>query len=269
MSISVKCTDCGKALKAPDALAGKKAKCPDCGAIVPIPKAVMDAEEISDEPPPLPRSQPTVVDDDHDPTFDDVADDEADAPAAASDQRKSCPMCGEQIVASAVKCRFCGEILDSRIRSRHRRRVSDDYAGFWLRVVATMIDGFILSVLNFVVFLVFGGIIVAIEGNNGGNGGPVEVILGFFIWGLMIAIPWLYSAIQESSAAQATLGKKILGIRVTDLEGNRVSFGQASGRHFGKILSGMICSIGHFMAGFTEKKQALHDILAGALVVRD
>ena len=269
MPISVKCFDCGKALKAPEALAGKKAKCPDCGAVVPIPKPVMDAEEISDEPSLLPKSRSTVVDDDHDSTFDDVADDEADAPAAANDRRKSCPMCGEQIAASAAKCRFCGEVLDSRIRSRHRRQGSDEYAGFWLRFVASLIDGFILAIVMFVVVLVLGGILVAINGNGGGNGGPAEAIVGFIIWGFMIVLPWLYSAFQESSPTQATLGKKMLGIRVTDLEGNRVSFGQASGRHFGKILSNMVCSIGFLMAGFTEKKQALHDMLASTLIVRD
>lgn len=73
---------------------------------------------------------------------------------------------------------------------------------------------------------------------------------------------------MESSAWQATLGKKILGLKVTDLAGNRISFARASGRFFGKILSGMILGIGFLMAGFTERKQALHDILAGCLVLR-
>jgi uncharacterized RDD family membrane protein YckC len=73
---------------------------------------------------------------------------------------------------------------------------------------------------------------------------------------------------MESSAWQATLGKKILGLKVTDLSGNRITFARASGRFFGKILSGMILGIGFLMAGFTARKQALHDILAGCLVLR-
>jgi uncharacterized RDD family membrane protein YckC len=73
---------------------------------------------------------------------------------------------------------------------------------------------------------------------------------------------------MESSSWQATLGKKILGLRVTDLAGNRITFARASGRFFGKILSGMILGIGFLMAGFTARKQALHDILAGCLVLR-
>ena len=84
---------------------------------------------------------------------------------------------------------------------------------------------------------------------------------------LLSAAQWLYFALMESSSKQATLGKMALGIIVTDLNGNRLSFGRATGRYFGKIISGAILMIGYIMAGFTEKKQALHDIIAGCLVV--
>jgi uncharacterized RDD family membrane protein YckC len=75
-------------------------------------------------------------------------------------------------------------------------------------------------------------------------------------------------ALQESSEYQCTLGKRVLKIYVTDLEGRRISFGQATGRHFGKIVSAIILGIGYIMAGFTEKKQGLHDMMAGTLVKR-
>jgi len=81
-------------------------------------------------------------------------------------------------------------------------------------------------------------------------------------------VPWLYFALMEASAKQATLGKLALGIKVTDEAGNRVSFGRATGRFFSKILSGMILCIGYIMIAFTKKKQGLHDILAGTLVVK-
>jgi uncharacterized RDD family membrane protein YckC len=77
----------------------------------------------------------------------------------------------------------------------------------------------------------------------------------------------VYYSLLESSSWQGTLGKKLLGMRVTDLNGNRISFGRATGRYFGKILSGMICFIGFVMVAFTEKRQGLHDMLAGTLVV--
>jgi uncharacterized RDD family membrane protein YckC len=78
---------------------------------------------------------------------------------------------------------------------------------------------------------------------------------------------WLYFALMESSAKGATLGKRALGIKVTDMSGNRISFGRATGRYFGKIVSGVILYIGFLMAGFTQQKQALHDIMASCLVV--
>jgi uncharacterized RDD family membrane protein YckC len=73
---------------------------------------------------------------------------------------------------------------------------------------------------------------------------------------------------MESSSWQATLGKKALGMEVTDMEGRRIGFGRATGRTFGKIISAFILYIGFLMAAFTEKKQALHDMIAGCLVIK-
>jgi uncharacterized RDD family membrane protein YckC len=73
---------------------------------------------------------------------------------------------------------------------------------------------------------------------------------------------------MESSASGNTFGKRAVGIRVVDLQGQRISFGNATGRYFGKILSALIVLIGYFMAGFTARKQALHDMMAGTLVIK-
>ena len=268
MPISVTCGDCGKGLKAPDALAGKKAKCPQCGSVVPIPAAVSDAEEFEDDPAPAKSSGTKAsskagsraVKSDAD---DEYGDDSSETTEESDDDRRACPMCGEMIVASAAKCRYCGEVFDARVskKGRKRRGASDDYAGFGTRFTAAFVDGIITGILGAVV----GGILGAIGGAAGLGGeaiGGLAQILG-------VLIGWLYSALQESSEAQATIGKKMMHIRVTDLDGNRISFGRASGRHFGKILSACILLIGYIMAAFTEKKQALHDIMAGTLVVRD
>ena len=93
----------------------------------------------------------------------------------------------------------------------------------------------------------------------------ISVLLLLFFAG--VALPWFYWALLESSSRQATLGKMALGIIVTDMDRNRISFVRATGRHFAKIISGIIFCVGYLMAGFTEKKQALHDIMAGCLVV--
>jgi len=84
-----------------------------------------------------------------------------------------------------------------------------------------------------------------------------------------MVLQWLYFALMESSKTQGTVGKLVLKIKVTDYEGNRISFARATGRYFGKILSGMIMMIGYIMAGLTERKQALHDMLASCYVMKE
>jgi uncharacterized RDD family membrane protein YckC len=81
-------------------------------------------------------------------------------------------------------------------------------------------------------------------------------------------VGWLYYAFMESSANQATVGKMAVGLKVTDLNGKRISFGRATGRYFGRLLSGFILGIGFLMIAFSAKKQGLHDTLAGTLVVK-
>lgn len=84
---------------------------------------------------------------------------------------------------------------------------------------------------------------------------------------LSLLVGWLYFAGMESSSCQGTLGKIALGIKVTDLAGAPLSFGQASGRYFAKIVSGLLFGIGYLMIAFTENQQGLHDLMAGCLVV--
>jgi len=143
------------------------------------------------------------------------------------------------------------------------------YAGFWRRVVAHIIDGLVFTPL-LLVFLGTSGLFGAILAPGGDHEGFATAVFGLgilvFILGLLVGT-WLYSTLMESSRYQATLGKMALGIIVTDLNGSRISFARANGRYFGKWVSGMMLNIGYFMAGFTEKKQALHDMLAGTLVV--
>jgi len=78
---------------------------------------------------------------------------------------------------------------------------------------------------------------------------------------------WLYCALLESGAGQATIGKRALGIKVTDADGNRISFGRATGRHFAKIISAMTIFIGYLMVLWDSRRQALHDKIAETLVV--
>jgi uncharacterized RDD family membrane protein YckC len=79
---------------------------------------------------------------------------------------------------------------------------------------------------------------------------------------------WLYYALFESSSKQATPGKLAFDFVVTDMNGERISFGKATARYFGMILSGLMLGFGFIMCAFTEKKQCLHDILAGCLMFK-
>ena len=142
------------------------------------------------------------------------------------------------------------------------------YGGFWIRVVAAIIDGVLVRVVltPFRAVLGLGGLAVGGFGHRGFS--PMHLLGGGLMLLLTIPTSWLYEALMESSSYQATLGKMIFGMKVTDLYGNRISFARATGRHFAKILSAMILCIGFIMVGLTERKQGLHDLLAGTLVRR-
>jgi uncharacterized RDD family membrane protein YckC len=155
------------------------------------------------------------------------------------------------------------------------------YAGFWLRVVAYVIDGIVMGVAFMALFLPFAimtGLAAALGSiHPGEDPRDVGAVLGgTFFLGLVTIVAlgivggWLYHAKMESSAWEATLGKKALNLRVTDLNGARVSFKRATGRHFAKLITGLIpLGVGFALAGLTERRQALHDMLANCLVLRD
>jgi len=132
-----------------------------------------------------------------------------------------------------------------------------------------IIDSFIFAPLILIVILMSGlfGIAMQPTADLEGLAGAIFSIGVVVLMCLLFVGYWLYYTAMESSRHQATLGKKALGIIVTDMSGNRISFARANGRFFGKWISGMILNIGYLMAAFTEKKQALHDILASCLVV--
>jgi uncharacterized RDD family membrane protein YckC len=141
------------------------------------------------------------------------------------------------------------------------------YGGFWIRVVAAIIDGVILRVVVAPVGMIFGGIGLARRMNGFPHSG-LALLGGGVTFILLLFASWLYGAFMESSSYQATLGKMIFGMKVTDLNGNRISFERATIRHFAKWLSALVLCIGYIMVGFTDRKQGLHDLLAGTLVRR-
>jgi uncharacterized RDD family membrane protein YckC len=154
------------------------------------------------------------------------------------------------------------------------------YANFWKRLLANTIDSFILSIsllpINLLLTFLAALLLLALAPNTvtepapstDGQSTALEAIANLISLAVQIFFGWLYFAIMESSPKQATLGKQAMGIFVTDLHGKKISFGKATGRYFGKGISTLIFGIGYLMAAFTDKKQALHDLMAGTLVIR-
>ncbi len=170
----------------------------------------------------------------------------------------NCPSCGNSNAAHARFCQTCGASLADQGSGEtlSPSEIRDDtspgqreYGGFWVRVVAAIIDSMVVGMAT--------GIMVVVALGMLGTGMTL-----FFV------ISWLYEAFLLSSERQATLGKLAMGLVVTDYNDRRLTFGRATGRHFAKYLSGMILWIGYIMVAFTDRKQGLHDMIASTLVVK-
>jgi uncharacterized RDD family membrane protein YckC len=212
-----------------------------------------------------------------------------------------CSKCGGAMAESATFCTNCGQTFSVGaaplrapmmsapiaatmgsstavpLHARYAFASHVEYAGFWLRFLALLIDNVVLGlglVLVLIPLIFLTGLRAVL--NNFHPGEDLSDVGIFMLVGLVflvatasLVLTWLYHALMECSEWQATVGKKVLGLVVTDMAGQRVSFGRATGRHFGKIITNMVPAlIGYIMAAFTAKKQALHDMLAGCLVLR-
>ena len=139
------------------------------------------------------------------------------------------------------------------------------YGGFWKRVMAYIVD---IIVISIPVTLLFGsGMSLGVDEQTPGTYDVhlnLDMTLPEFI---ILLISWVYFAGLESSEWQGTIGKRLFGMRVTDTEGGRITFFRATGRYLSKFLSSALLMIGFIMVAFTAKKQGLHDMIAGTLVV--
>jgi uncharacterized RDD family membrane protein YckC len=152
------------------------------------------------------------------------------------------------------------------------------YGSFWARFAAYTIDGLIVGVPSFIgliaALVFFGGFTAMVhQSQPDANAVRAWMFAAFPLFGLgmlvVLVLHWLYFAGMESSARQATFGKSMMSLQVADTNGVRLSFGHATGRFVAKLVSGLIpFMIGFIMAAFTARKQALHDLIAGTLVLR-
>ena len=133
-----------------------------------------------------------------------------------------------------------------------------EFAGFWWRALAAVLDWIILTVIDGIVAFAVGIEAMLREGFS--SQGPIVT------YTTIIGI--LYFPLMESSRLRATLGKLACGLMVVDEDGRQIGFARAFGRNLGKVVSAIIFGIGFFMAGWTRRKQALHDMMAGCLVLK-
>jgi uncharacterized RDD family membrane protein YckC len=204
-----------------------------------------------------------------------------------------CSKCGVAVAADSAFCQSCGTAVPRpSFASYPSTGVSPHagvgaiayatnvtYAGFWLRFVAYLVDHLILGIGVMAVFIplffLMGGVALLEslprQGSERLEPGQLAGLLTmiFAFAGASLIVQWLYFAYLESGEKQGTWGKQLLGLYVTDLLGNPISFGRASGRFFAKLITGLIpLGIGYIMAGFTERRQALHDMIASSLVLK-
>ncbi len=199
-----------------------------------------------------------------------------------------CGSCGSHALPDGDFCLFCGDVLSESGKlllasqrtepglqaSRGNIALvvptedSIEYAGFWLRVWAGLIDvsleivaALLLSLLIDTAFSLVGRAI-GIEHES------AAYVTGFSFIVLLTVGGWLYAAFSESSRYRATLGKRIMGLQVVNAAGGKLTFGQASGRHVMKFLSLFSLGFGFLMAAWTNRHQALHDLPHDCLVIR-
>ena len=170
-----------------------------------------------------------------------------------------CSQCGAENADTAEVCAQCGRSLAALPPGPAVVAEGPTvFASFWIRVGATLIDNVI--VMGSLLLLVLVSVLSALLP-------PLMFLLLVLVWIASFVGPWLYTALFESSAMQATPGKKAIGLKVTDLQGNRISFGRATGRYFAEWITGMTFLVGYVMVAFTQKRQSLHDMIAGTVVV--
>lgn len=173
----------------------------------------------------------------------------------------------------------CSKPFYNLVHEPGPKSMNTQYAGFWLRLVAIIIDAIIIGIVQSVIFVPiltaagFGFATAASEMDTNDMESMMGMMAAFFAaiatYALLAkALQILYFTFMESSTLQATLGKLALGIKVTDMNGSKLDFGRAFVRNICKVISDCTLLIGYIMAGFTEKRQSLHDVIAGTLVVK-
>src|ERR1039458_4988149 len=194
-----------------------------------------------------------------------------------------CASCGNPALPDGKLCLFFGDVLTASLEkastmanlpnpnseSESATPEPPEYAGFWLRVWAGAVDVFIEVIGAFLLsVVVYYAMRWFIDPSYGLTATTASYVSGIAAIAFLSLGAWLYCAFAESSSHRATLGKRIVGLQVLTAAGNQLTFGQASVRHFMKFLSLFTVAVGFMMAGWTKRRQALHDMPSDCVVIR-
>jgi uncharacterized RDD family membrane protein YckC len=168
-------------------------------------------------------------------------------------------------------CAGCNALTQQALRESASSRPVVHYAGFWIRVVAKLVDGLTLFVGNLVVgFCIQGGFAAGFGPAMDTAGGPADIamkIAGFGVTLLVQLVVGLCYTTFFLGRFGATPGKMACGLLVVRADGSAVTYGRAVGRHFADMLSGLTLCIGYLIAAFDLEKRALHDHICDTRVV--
>jgi uncharacterized RDD family membrane protein YckC len=177
--------------------------------------------------------------------------------------------CGDVLTASPEKASTIANLPNPNAESESATPEPPEYAGFWLRVWAGAIDVFIEVIGAFLLsVVVYYAMRWFIDPSYGLTATTASYVSGIAAIAFLSLGAWLYCAFAESSSHRATLGKRIVGLQVMTASGSQLTFGQASVRHFMKFLSLFTAAVGFMMAGWTKRRQALHDMPSDSVVIR-
>lgn len=199
----------------------------------------------------------------------------------ATAQQQLCASCGNPLLPDGEFCLFCGDVLSTpahpKLDTPHLSSAMEatvvteprmEYAGFWLRVWAGAIDVTLEALVALLITVIVDFVLKLTTSKFGLSPITVSYVSGIVFIFVLTVGAWLYSAFAESSKWRATVGKRIVGLQVLTSSGGRLSFGHATVRHFMKFLSLFTVAVGFMMAGWTKRRQALHDMPCDCIVVR-
>ncbi|HEV2444995.1 MAG TPA: RDD family protein [Candidatus Sulfopaludibacter sp.] len=192
-------------------------------------------------------------------------------------ETRFCSECGRVTPADELAqfgdrliCAYCKQAYAQKLREGVTPVAAATYAGFWIRVVAVIIDAIVTGVLQGLVWAAVGAPVWSRRFEPGMRPeeffGPLMGVIGTG-WLIGAAVNACYEALFVSKLG-ATPGKMALGLKVVRPDGRLLDLGRSFGRHFAKILSGLILCIGFIMVGFDSEKRGLHDMICDSRVVR-